>query len=806
MSRIRMRAGRWAGMSLFAACAVAQGQPGADAQEGERSVVRLEEIVVTGTHIRGVDAPAPTIVIDRNEIQQAGHSTIQAVLDSLPQQFSDLAPGGRYATEGGSNLSISNNDRASSANLRGLGAESTLTLIDGMRQAGSVDGRVVDLSNVPLSMIERVEVVTGGRSAIYGSDAVGGVVNLIPRRDVERAESEVYFGSADAGGERLSVSQLVGDRAERGGYVVGYEYSRDWAFDLADAGLLSSEPAPLGVQQLGLQIQAPTQKHSGFFSGHYSPNDRLELHGLAMYTYERFQSTERQYWEGASNESLGWMFHPTRQFGASAGALLSLTRAWGLSVRASTSTADVRNRDSTYTDDGFEPYSSVLLTRNKANTASLSAVVNGGIDLPSGTSQVALGAEVRNEQFRGNQILDGASFSEHDRDRDVASAFVELNLPLLGSGDLVARDVLALSLAGRYDDYSDFGHTFNPQYRLAWRPAPGVRLHGGYSKSFRAPALVELSDRTFAQLRSLDDPRSSTGRSPALIVRLDNPNLGPEQAENWDFTLEIEPEAISGLSVSLSYFEVNYRDRIAVPAASSSDQLMALVNEDRYGHLIDRDPDPEAVQALVQHARTSVGFRNHTGVPFDPETQRIWEVFPDLVVFDDRNNNIAEDRVRGMDLLLKHGRDTMGGHISYGLNATYTLEHTRRTTRNSAPAALLNQVGKPVDLRVRASVGWTRSTLGVYAYLNYVDGYDNPYSEPPGRIDSWTTADLTVQFDGTDLSRSSFLSGYRLALSVQNVLDEDPPEYSNSLFGVRYDSTNANPFGRYLSLRVAKTW
>src|SRR5690606_12772641 len=112
------------------------------------------EIVVTGTRIRGVDVPVPTIELDREDFANGAYTSIEQVFESLPQNFDEVTPDGRFANEGGSQLRGLNNERVAAIDLRGLGAQSTLTLVNGSRRAGSVDGRVVDISVIPLSILE----------------------------------------------------------------------------------------------------------------------------------------------------------------------------------------------------------------------------------------------------------------------------------------------------------------------------------------------------------------------------------------------------------------------------------------------------------------------------------------------------------------------------------------------------------------------------------------------------------------------------------------------------------------------------
>ncbi|WP_449472619.1 TonB-dependent receptor domain-containing protein [Sphingobium chungangianum] len=192
--------------------------PDAEPQSGD------DAIVVTGSRIRGVaPAGARVVSIDRGDIDRSGYATTQQIVQALPQNF------GGGPNEGTTGFTDRNNAGAnlglgSSVNLRGLGTTSTLTLVDGNRIAlGGVSGTFVDLSLIPSSAIERIEVLADGASAIYGSDAVGGVVNVRLRNRFKGAESRARFGSAD-GFDEWQVSQLAGLGWSSGSLMLGYEH------------------------------------------------------------------------------------------------------------------------------------------------------------------------------------------------------------------------------------------------------------------------------------------------------------------------------------------------------------------------------------------------------------------------------------------------------------------------------------------------------------------------------------------------------------------------------------------------------
>jgi len=185
----------------------------------------LDEVVVTGTQIRGA-APvgANVTIIGREEIANSGYSNVHDMLMSRPE-FSGAGASevqsARTLDSGATNF-----NRGTALNLRGLGADSTLVLINGRRQPGSgVNGAFVDVSTIPAVAIERVEILPDGASALYGSDAVGGVVNFLLRRDFEGAESSARVVGYDGGSNEVIASQVLGKTWGSGNVLVGYQYS-----------------------------------------------------------------------------------------------------------------------------------------------------------------------------------------------------------------------------------------------------------------------------------------------------------------------------------------------------------------------------------------------------------------------------------------------------------------------------------------------------------------------------------------------------------------------------------------------------
>ena len=147
-----------------------------DEKPGRDEAAPVEEIIVTGSRLprRDFSAPSPIATLDEEALTFSGQATLEEALNNMPQVAPDF---GRTSNNPG--------DGTATVNLRGLGAERTLVLLNGRRLAPSGVGSAADINNLPQALMERVEIITGGATTVYGADAVAGVVNFITRSDFE---------------------------------------------------------------------------------------------------------------------------------------------------------------------------------------------------------------------------------------------------------------------------------------------------------------------------------------------------------------------------------------------------------------------------------------------------------------------------------------------------------------------------------------------------------------------------------------------------------------------------------------------
>ncbi len=180
---------------------------------------QLSEVYVTGTRLRDVnDAIAPTVARTSAEKRRTTYATSEDLLQTVTQATLGgpselLDPGGNFGLGTG-------------IDLRGFGASATLVLINGKRQAMSGSRLTfTDVSHIPWSVVDHVDVMPQGASAVYGSDAIAGVVNVVLRREIDGAQTQVRWGSGSNGADERLIAQLFGTEWGTGNLLAAYQYS-----------------------------------------------------------------------------------------------------------------------------------------------------------------------------------------------------------------------------------------------------------------------------------------------------------------------------------------------------------------------------------------------------------------------------------------------------------------------------------------------------------------------------------------------------------------------------------------------------
>ena len=207
----------------------------------EDDAFMLEEITVTGSRIRGVEGVGTSVIgLAREDIEVAASLTVDKIIKELPS-IMDLGVTEVTRAQSGGAM---NRTAASSINIHGIGPYSTLTLLDGHRMTNN--GMSPEPGVFPTLGVERIEVVADGASAVYGSDAVAGVVNIIPRRRLDGVETMFKFGQAADMDPEWKAGAAVGKTWDSGGFMVAYEHTYRGSLLAEDRPYYTADQRPWG--------------------------------------------------------------------------------------------------------------------------------------------------------------------------------------------------------------------------------------------------------------------------------------------------------------------------------------------------------------------------------------------------------------------------------------------------------------------------------------------------------------------------------------------------------------------------------
>ena len=873
-----------------------------------------EEVVVTGSLIRGAgESASPLVRLSRDSLDRAGQATVADALQALPQAFGGTSTP-QTALIGSDGLGT-NFSASTGVNLRGLGADSTLVLVNGRRLAGSgLQGDFADVSAIPTAAVDRVEVLLDGASALYGSDAVGGVVNIILRSDFQGAETRLRVGGATQGGDgQYQAGQTFGHTWTGGHIVVSYEYDqRDRLVasdrpqtadaDLRPLGgtdhrLVFSHPGnilglnadgtafvpifaiPEGQSGVGLtpasflpgtgnlenyraqgDILPRQDQHSVYVSAAQDLNSRTHLEADLRYTHRTvdynqpgaldiFQVTAANPFfvspDGAPSQLIGYSFGDelgpvrnhghTENAGVSAGATFDLARTWKLDVytdwaqttdellstrlidggfldEALGNVPDTPATSYSPTRDGyFNPYgaggangravldfigSGYNRTASRSRVESVNVKADGVLfDLPGGEVKLAIGGQVRREDFKVEndflltdatpQTTGGQTFT-----RTIGAGFAELRVHLVGPANAITGvRRLELSLAGRVEHYGDVGTTGNPKLGLIWTPVRDVQLRASYGTSFRAPALPEVfalqTDGPTFLPRGADNVL-------ALVQYGGSTHLRPQTATTYTGGGDWRPRRIPGLTLSASWFDIAYEDRIGQPVLQNLGQALSDPSFSSFIQLVSpatNAADLAEVQALLAKSGSA--------------TASLFPATSYGAVVDARFVNTSSLHVRGLDTSAFYSFTHRLERFDLGLSTSYLASYDQRLTPTSVSEDLAGVTGYPAALRLRGSANWTHGAYGATLTVTRISGSHPAPNVAGADVDSWSTVDGQLLW--RPQVQAGPLRGLTLALNVSNLLDAGPPFY-DSPNAVGYDPANTDVVGRTASLQLVKAW
>lgn len=759
----------------FRVAQVDQATSGPELKSGEEDTKKgvLEEVVVTGTQIHGVQPTSRVATFTREDIQDQGFGTVQDFLLTLPQN-TGAASANTIGVVTGGNAS-NNTTAAAGINLRGLGNNSTLVLLNGRRIApGNLTGNFVDVSMIPLSAIDRIEVMPDGASALYGSDAVGGVVNFILRRDVEQAETTLRYTSvADSQRHEIQASQSLGHAWNGGAALLVYEY------DEASALYASDRPYTSSPKENPTTLLPDNAQHSVLFSAQQDVGAGWQLFGQGLYSHRA----------GYSLFTLAPNVTTTRRhidsYSLTGGAQVALTDSLHFELPVSYSATDTeatRYRNAQFRD----------APRPKTTVGSVDPKLDGVLaHLPTGALSFAVGAQARRETFKESDPLSAsANLSES---RTVTAGFLEFHVPLIGiTAYSSGASALDLELADRQEHYSDFGSTNNPKVGLLWRAFPGLKFHGDFAKSFVAPVLSDLNPvpieaNGFPGTDFVPGPQDTNGVPNVLEYAGGNPNLQPERATSYTFGVDYGSE---GWKAYANYYHIRFTNQITNVQALFNFYNVFAEEEVIGPSVIVRNPSAALIQTLESYPFfTNFGVANLATIG---------------AVVDSRQLNLSTSITDGLDFGSAYKMHFQSWTSEVGVDGTYIFKFDNQFSSTSPLVSLLSTLYNPVNLKLRGRVTAQRGPVSVSAFLNYVNHYENSAVNQP--IASWTTLDLTGKYEFS----TGFFSGDSLQVGVTNLTNRAPPytqnAYDASGYKFSFDGVNANALGRVISAQISKRW
>ena len=672
-----LRAFGLAGTGLSLCLAASAQTATAPATADENDTVKLEKYVVTGSNLpsAGETPVAPISLLTPEIIARSGitNDLLQVIRKTAPQFTGNANLGGDNG-----NIGSGSTNGGSALALRNL---PTLVLVNGRRMTaapvGATGGAVfVDVNAIPVSAIERVEILTDGASAIYGTDAVSGVVNIILKADFQGSEiGGRYAVNSNQGRhyEERSAYGVVGGQIGANGPKVTasfewvktdplYNYERPFAtpvygttnfagviqlgaYDadgnfvgnskeyyfldpslngpkagatLAERGYTTGPITGGAISQLFNLSQYVTmiignEKKIGTLSVTGKLSDRTSYFGDILYSHtynasqlnaqpltislpasdpnnvlgrdvsvrNRFVSNPRSYRQatdsyrivaglkGMLNDQWNWESALDYSYGKQDFANGGLVRTAQREAAQAAGKIKLfeRNQPAGALDGVLGE--AIGLFKSYLSSVDLKLVGRDVFELPAGGVNVAVGAEARSEKLTAASDIDsqsatfafdsGTSTDPFDQKHEIYSVFAEANFPLVGAKNRLPGVYSAdLTLAGRYENYSDTDDPAVPKIALRWQPTgDSFMFRVSYSKSFQAPTLYQLNSPTGIgftnSLAEFDTLQAKQVTQPVS-------GLTPSWSKNFSAGFVWSPKSIPNLLLSVDYFNVKQSD------------------------------------------------------------------------------------------------------------------------------------------------------------------------------------------------------------------------------------------------------
>ncbi|ENX34517.1 hypothetical protein F889_01799 [Acinetobacter colistiniresistens] len=845
----------------------------------EEKPTKVVKVAVTGSSIKGVAAQSasPITIVKVDEILKQGVTTTEEALSKITANQSNFVTASNVGTS---------RTQGSAANLRGIGANKTLVLLNGRRLAANAyDSGVTNLNIIPLAMLDRIEVLKDGASAIYGTDAIGGVVNFITKKQFSGLNfSADYQKPEQTGGEQQNYSIFggYGDLEENGFNVFGVvDYRRGEDVMAKDrkvsrrggvlpelgvnrtssgsfpANLYDTETGtfgspyaktgcgdnPLFFSNDGVTCRYNSQAVIGIIPktedvsvmGRITAKINDHFNAIGEYVYARSEVTtsvapdvffdlpmnpSSKYYPGngitpamdnvsgplelylrsqAGNRISNSVNDSHRIFAGLEGDAYGWDINTGVTYARSNAADNVINGYLNYNktatallDGTLNPFGaqssadgdvwSGLSVKGKYLDAKLDSTT---VDftasrpiytLPAGDVGFAVGASYRRDDWQSKTLAEIASVAPstgvdpnepvNEGSRNIKAVFTELHIPL--------HKTLEAQLAARYDDYSDFGDTFNPKFSLRWEPIKQLMFRTSYTKGFRAPTLQEMhSPKSVTNTAATyNDPLLCPGGVPtagALPARdcgmqFDrqnggNQNLEPEKSDS--FTAGIVFEPIKNLVFTLDYFDIKVKNQITTISETA----------------IFADPVKYA-DKFIRNADGSLNYINTT------------------------NQNLGGIKTSGFDVgAAWRSAMTSTGQFGLSIDGTYVTDYQYQENKGMPWVGVAGSYAgldyQAIVLRWKhtANLDWRYENWALNLQQNFSKGYKDQNSNGQDHsVGDYTTYNLSGTYKG--------FKNLELTLGLKNMFDAEPPA-SNVIdnFQMGYDPRYADALGRSYFVR-----
>jgi len=739
------------------------------------------DIVVTGSRIRGAPSASPTYVRTQDDMRNEGQSTLVDVLRSIPQNFS-----GGQSPGVGMNVPESSGQYLGSGvglNLRGLGPDATLTLLNGHRLPYNVNGQAIDVSAIPISAVSRMEIVADGASALYGSDAVGGVANIILKRDFEGLSTGVRFGASTDGGNQQQQYSLVGGTTwSSGGFLIAYDHEQD-------EPILARMRSYAATRSPGLTLFPEVRRHNVIASGHQRLTDSLSVEFDALYNNRKSSRFYALNSAGDYSISGGGSRYQSESFALAPSVRFELSRTW-TAVLSAMYGEDRSHYQTLRSSLGVETIASDGCYCNKAKSLELS--LDGPVfAMPGGLAKIAFGGGYRSNDFHGFRTRGSAQ--NISATQDAYYLYAELNLPLVSpEQNIPFLEAMNFSAAVRYEDYPGIDRLATPKLGLLYSPSSDFDIRLSWGKSFKVPTLYQLYSVQGAMLVTAASVGGSGYPASATVIGLvgGNKSLKPERATTWALTATLHPEALENLKIEASYYHINYRDRVVSPIPFLAQTLSDPLNSE----FVNRAPTDAEKAAAIAGADV---FSNNVGRTYDPADV--------VAIFYSNNVNASSQSAQGVDISIGYRFAlTNGGILSFNGSGTY-LQSSQRLTDQQPLVERSGSLFNPPKFRARGGVTWELDNLTLTSYLNHIGGVTDLRTGSGIELSSMQTVDLTARIKID--SGSAIFRGLDLILTAQNIFNAKPSVLQTTQFyEAPYDSTNYSPVGRFIGISITKQW